>query len=116
MASSTIDLLAAWTPILAEPGDALSIVVTVPSGSETGSWTAKVWTDRRKITVAATFTVQVVGQDVTLSLTGAETAGLVPAGSSAFSGYWELDRTVSGTPRTWLKGDFVVDPARHTPR
>lgn len=113
---TTVDLRGAWVPILGEPGDAVSIAVTVPSGSETGTWTATVWRDRRKSASVASFAVAVAGQVVTITLTGTQTGDLVPAGSSAFSGYWELDHTVSGVTRTWLKGDFVLDPGRHSTR
>lgn len=113
---AVLDLLARWVPILAEPGDAVTVEVTVPSGYEAtvGAWTAFVWRNKQKGTPVATFDVGLAGQVVTVSLTSATTAGLVPSGASAFSGWWELDRTVSSTARTWLKGDFILDPARRS--
>lgn len=114
MPTTSVELLAPWMPIHAEPGDAVTVEVTVPSGYEATAiaWTAYVWRNKQKGTPLATFAVALAGQVVTLSLTSATTGALVPSGATAFSGWWELDRTVSSTARTWLKGDFILDPAR----
>jgi hypothetical protein len=110
----TLDLLAAWVPILAEPGDDITIPITVPSGSESGTWTASIWRNKLKDDLVESFTVSVSGTIVTISLSDTETAALVPTGTAAFAGYWELDHTASGSTRTWLKGDFVLDPSRRS--
>jgi hypothetical protein len=111
---TTIDLSAGWLPIVLEPGDAVSIPVTVPAGYETGAWTAAVYADKRQTAPLVSFTPTVVGQVVTISLTSVQVAGLAAAGTSVFTGYWELVRTVSGATRTWLKGDFIIDAARRS--
>jgi hypothetical protein len=113
--ATTVDLIAAWAPILLEPGDALSLPVTIPAGYDTGTWTAAVYADRRQTTALATFTVAgPTSLVVTLSLTSVQTAALCPTGTSRFTGYWELVRTVAGSPRTWIKGDFIVDAGRQS--
>lgn len=114
MSSTTADFLAGYVPWVAEPGDAGSLPVTVPSGYETGTFTAFIWRDRRKGTPLVTMTVGVVGQVVTASYTAVQAAGLIPSGGSAFSGWWELVDTVTSVPRTWLKGPFVLDPDRRS--
>ena len=107
-----VDLRAAWLPLRAEPGDAVTVAVTVPSGSETGTWAATLWRDERRSTELADFTVSVVGQVVTISLTSAAVAALMPTGSSRLTAHWDLTRTASSAQRTWLKGDFVLSAGR----
>lgn len=112
----SVDLTASRVPIYAEPDDAVSIAITVPSGYETGgTWEAFVYQDDRRDAVLATFAVTVVGQVVTPALTSVQVAALMTTGASRFSGHWDLSRTVASAQRTWLKGDFIVDPARATP-
>lgn len=112
----SVDLTAAWVPIHLEPGDAVSIPVTVPSGSETGLWEAYVYRDRyHQGTPLATFGLSVVGTTITMALSSLIVAGLAPLDSARFTGHWELSRTVSSAKRTWLKGDFVIDANRSTP-
>lgn len=112
---TSVDLTAGWVPILLEPGDAVSIPVTVPAGYDTGTWTAAVYADRRQTSALATFNVTgPVSLAYTLALTSSEVAALTPTGTSTFTGYWELVRTVAGQPRTWLKGDFIVDASRRS--
>ncbi len=113
---TTLDLSAAWVPILLEPGDAVSIPVTIPAGYDTGTWTANVYTSARQSGSPTSFTVTgPVSLVLTLALSGAQVAALAPAGTSKFTGYWELVRTVSSSARTWLKGDFVIDAAHRVP-
>jgi hypothetical protein len=108
----SVELTAAYVPVVVEEGDAVAIPVTVPAGYETGTWAAVVYRDPRQSTVMATATVNVVGQVVTVSLTGSQTDGLVSAGATRFTGYWELTRTSAGSQRTWFKGPFIVDAER----
>lgn len=110
-----VDLTAGWLPILGEPGDPVSLAVTVPAGYQTGTWTANVWRDTRKGTPLAVATVNVAGQVVTPSWTPAQSLALAPAGTTRFSGYWEADRTVAGVGRTILKGPFVLATGFQTP-
>ncbi len=112
---TSLDLTAAWVPIFLEPGDAVSIPVSVPSGYESATWAAAVYRSAARGTPLLSVTPGVVGQDVTISLTSAQVAGLLSSGSSRFSGHWELTRTVSSSQRTWLKGDIVVDANRTVP-
>jgi hypothetical protein len=108
--TTTLDLSAAWVPILLEPGDAVSIPVTIPAGYDTGTWTASVYTSRRQAGSPTAFTVTgPTSLVLTLALSSAQVAALAPAGTSRFTGYWELVRTVASASRTWLKGDFVID-------
>jgi hypothetical protein len=112
---TSVDLTAGWVPILLEPGDAVSIPVTIPAGYDSGTWTASVYTSRRQTGTPTSFGVAGPASLVlTLTLTSAQVAALTPTGTSTFTGYWELARTVAGEPRTWLKGDFIVDAARRT--
>lgn len=108
---AVIDLTAAWLPIFVDPGDAIAIAVTVPAGSESGTWTAFVYADAERGTPLATFTCTVFLQVITIRLTSAQVAGLLADGSR-FTGHWDLLRTSSGEQRTWLKGDFVITARR----
>jgi hypothetical protein len=108
---STVDLTARWLSIFVEPGNGIAagaLTVTVPAGLETGTWTASVYADERRLTVLAVITVTPAGQVLGLTMTPLVAAGLVTAGMSRFVGHWDLTRTEASVPRTWLKGDFVV--------
>jgi predicted phage tail protein len=106
------DFAAAWVPLRAEPGDAIAVAVTVPSGSESGTWAATLWSDERRVTTLAAFVVSVAGQVVTVSLTSGTVANLMDAGSLRFTGHWDMTRTSGSAQRTWLKGDFTLDAGR----
>lgn len=109
---TVLDLTASWLSVFVEPGDALAIAVTVPAGSESGTWLAKVYADERRGTALATMTSTVLALVVNLELTSAQVAALVPTGLARFTGHWDLTRTVAGATHTWLKGDFVVAAGR----
>jgi hypothetical protein len=117
--TSTADLRAAWLPIFVDPGDGIvagALTVTVPSGSETGTWTANVYGDERRLTALAVITVTGPASLVlTLTMTSAVAAGLITAGMSRFAGHWDLVRTLAGERHTWIKGDFVVDAGKGAP-
>jgi len=112
MPSTVADYQAAWVPLRAEPGDAVAVAVTVPSGSETGALAATIWRDQSRATQLASFDVSVAGQVVTISLTSATVAALLPAGSSRLTAHWDMTRTSGSAQRTWLKGDFSLNAGR----
>ena len=112
MSTPSVDLTAAYLPVYGEPGRQLSFSITVPSGSETGTWTARVWRDDRRSALLLTITCTVNGLVVTPTWTAEQADGLIPTGGRAFTGWWEMDRTVDGVTVPWLKGPFVLDP-RH---
>ena len=107
----TVDLLAVTTNVYAEPGDFVTISVTVPAASESGTWVGKLWEgDGCLGTPIALFTVTPPSSSpVILTL---DTSTLVPEWAKSFVGHWELDRTVTGQTHTWVKGDFILDSSR----
>jgi hypothetical protein len=118
--ASAVDLRAAWLPVYVDPGDGIvagSWTVTVPSGSETGTWTANVYSDERRLTpaLAAITVTGPAGLVFTLTMSSATAAGLITAGMSRFSGHWDLVRTLAGERHTWMKGLFIVDAGKGAP-
>jgi hypothetical protein len=106
---STLDLLAPTVNIFAEPGDLVTIEVTVPLALESGTWIGYLWEGQCQGEPVALFTVTPPnGTPVVLQLDTANPL-LVPAWATSFNGRWELDRVDSGETRTWVKGRFVLD-------
>lgn len=108
---STGDLLAPTVNVLAEPGDLVTIEVTVPLAYESGTWTGYLWegTGCQGVPLALFDVTPPASSPVVLKL---DTTNLVPAWAKSFIGHWELDRVASGETRTWVKGDFILDSSR----
>jgi FtsP/CotA-like multicopper oxidase with cupredoxin domain len=109
---STADLLATPLDIFAEPGDFVTVTVTVPLEYQPGTWVATLWDSECQDVPTALFTVTPPsGTPVIIELDTTNPL-LVPSWASSFSGYWNLKRTVSGETRVWVKGKFILDTSR----
>lgn len=109
---SVVDLLAHTVNVYAEPGDYVSISVTVPVEYEAGTWIGTLWNSTCQGEPLAFFVVTPpAGTPVLLELDTTNPL-LVPPWKTSFEGHWELDRTISGETRTWVKGDFILDTNR----
>lgn len=102
-----VDLTARYVSLHLEPGDDVDIDVTVPSGWQTGTWTAAVYAGLGHGIALVTATVTVAGQVVSVAIDGDTLANLIPTGGTKFTGWWTLRRT-SGDTRTWLAGPLVL--------
>lgn len=109
---SVVDLLAHTVNVYGEPGDFISISVTVPLEFESGTWVGTLWDSACQDTPTALFTVTPPSGTPVLLELDTTSPLLVPSWKSSFKGHWELDRIASGEKRTWVKGDFILDTNR----
>jgi hypothetical protein len=109
---STVDLLAYTVNVYADPGDYVTISVDVPFEFEPGTWVGKLWDSSCQGPPLALFTVFPPSNSPVILELDTSNPLLVPPWASSFRGHWELDRTVGGKTRTWVKGDFILDVDR----
>jgi len=96
--------------LYAGDGASLRVSVNDPQGAPvpvTGTVKAQIKTQRTDTAALADFAVdlsEAVNGIVTISLTGTQTAALVPA-SDDFNGFWDVENTPSsGAPITFVQG------------
>lgn len=110
---STLDFSAAWATWITEAGDDCAFAMTVPNGYETGTWTAKVYSDERAPIAMQSATVAVVGQVVTFTVSHTQTAALMSTKASRFDGFFRIKHTDgSNNVRTMVKGPFQLPAGR----
>jgi hypothetical protein len=105
-----LTLAAIWWTLVVEPKADVGVFLTVPAGSETGSWEAHVYPDDRRLSQLVTFACVPAGLTIQATLTAANVDSLLPAGTTRFRGHWDWYRNApDGTRRGYVKGDFIVN-------
>ena len=102
--------------LYAGDGVAVSITSKDPDGSPwpfDGAWASQVKAKRTDDEVLASWTIDLSQQSagvIVLSLSGEQTAALIPSGKSKFVGVWDLQYTANGAePQTLLQGKVTCD-------
>jgi hypothetical protein len=119
MAAVKISLVPSELDLALYAGDGVSLIFTLNDSSGqplnvTGAVTAQIRAVRSDVSSVADFAADLTGGaqgDVVLSLTGDQTADLIPASFQQFKGVWDMQWTRNGgQPVTVLQGAITCDP------
>jgi hypothetical protein len=119
MAAVKISLVPSELDLALYAGDGVSLIFTLNDSSGqplnvTGTVTAQIRAVRSDVSSVADFAADLTGGaqgDVVLSLTGDQTADLIPASFQQFRGVWDMQWTRNGgQPVTVLQGAITCDP------
>lgn len=102
--------------LYAGDGTAMKFILKDPNGNPwpfDGAWSAQIKAKRTDATPIVSWAIDVsraVEGIVTISLTGAQTASLIPSGKPKFVGVWDLQYVATGSePQTFLQGKVTCD-------
>lgn len=102
--------------LYAGDGAAMKFTLKDPNGNPwpfDGEWTAQIKAKRTDATPIVSWAIDLSQQAegiVTISLSGAQTASLIPSGKTKFFGVWDLQYVATGSePQTFVQGKVTCD-------
>lgn len=102
--------------LYAGDGAAMKFILRDPNGNPwpfDGIWTAQIKSKRTDNVPVVSWAIDTSLESegiVTISLTGAQTASLIPSGRTRFVGVWDLQYVATGSePQTFLQGKVTCD-------